>query len=79
MSSALIVLGLIVFLYFGYKDDFKRNKSEFIYTIAGVLIFMISFYVIETYDSVIGLIIGILLVVISLLIKSKIKGMNSQG
>ncbi len=74
MSGALMVLGLIVFLYFGYKDDFKRNKSEFIYTIIGVFIFMISFYLIELQDTKIGLVIGIALFAISFFIKKKIQG-----
>ena len=36
---AAIVIGIVVvlFLYYGYKDDFKRNPKEFVRTIFGVL------------------------------------------
>ena len=39
MGSESIVLLLIfmLFLYFGYKDDFKRNPNEFSGTILGVI------------------------------------------
>ena len=33
---------LILFFYFGYRDDFKRNPKEFKRTIIGVLVGIIS-------------------------------------
>ena len=38
----LFGIGLILFFYFGYKDDFKRNPKEFIKTIIGVPIGILS-------------------------------------
>lgn len=37
-SIGYIILGFcfIVFLYFGYRDDFRRDKKRFINTILGV-------------------------------------------
>jgi len=42
---AIIVIGIIVilFLYFGYKDDFKRNPNHFLKTIIGIPVGMLSF------------------------------------
>lgn len=39
-----LVIGIIVilFLYFGYKDDFKRNPKSFFKTIFGVPIGILS-------------------------------------
>ena len=33
---------LILFFYFGYRDDFKRNPKEFKRTIIGVLVGILS-------------------------------------
>ena len=37
---AYLILGFcfLAFMYFGYRDDIKRDKKEFINTILGVLI-----------------------------------------
>ena len=41
---AIIIIGLLVilFFYFGYKDDFNRNPTSFFKTIVGVSIGFIS-------------------------------------
>ena len=43
-----LVLGLVIlflaFFYFGYRDDFRRNKKEFVGTVIGVIIFGIVCY-----------------------------------
>ncbi len=38
----VIAIILILFFYFGYKDDYKRNPKEFIKTIIGVPIGILS-------------------------------------
>ncbi len=42
--SLLIVL-LIAFLFFGYKDDFQRDKKGFIHLVLSVIISFIGFVV----------------------------------
>lgn len=37
---AVLVIGAIIvlFFYFGYKDDYKRNPKEFVTTVIGVFV-----------------------------------------
>jgi len=43
-NLAYLIIGIVVilFFYFGYKDDYKRNPNEFIKTIIGVPIGIFS-------------------------------------
>ncbi|WP_367389186.1 hypothetical protein [Lewinella sp. LCG006] len=43
---AAIVIGIVVvlFLYYGYKDDFRRDPKEFGRTIFGVLLEVIGWF-----------------------------------
>lgn len=41
-ESIVLLLIFVLFLYFGYKDDFKRNPSEFSRTILGVILSIVS-------------------------------------
>lgn len=41
-AYSIIGIVMILFFYFGYKNDYKRNSKEFIKTIIGVPIGMLS-------------------------------------
>ena len=40
---AIMIIGFLAFLYFGYRDDFRRNKGEFITIILGVPIHIMAY------------------------------------
>jgi len=67
----LVIFGL--FLYFGYKDDYQRNKKEFIFTIFGVFAAMIAFALFN-YSITLGVVFVIILFVLSGYLKTKSNG-----
>lgn len=42
METIIILSIFALFLYFGYKDDFKRNPNEFSRTLIGTILTIIS-------------------------------------
>lgn len=72
---AYLAIGIIVmlFFYFGYKDDYKRNPKEFILTLTGVILSIVSFVILNTYDTIIALIVGMGMLSGSILMKKKIQ------
>lgn len=38
LAAMVIGIAVVLFLYYGYKDDFKRDPKEFARTIFGVLV-----------------------------------------
>lgn len=38
LLGALVLFAFVALLYFGYRDDFRRNPRKFIYTTVGVLL-----------------------------------------
>lgn len=38
-------------MYFGYKDDYKRNRKGFLFTLISVIIMLAGFVVIASFDS----------------------------
>lgn len=43
MSGIVLSILFLLFLYFGYRDDYRRDKKKFIYTVLGVFGFIIFF------------------------------------
>ena len=43
IGISILTIGFLAFLYFGYRDDFRRNKGEFITIIFGVPITFLGY------------------------------------
>ena len=48
MNGIILSIIFLVFLYFGYRDDFQRDKKKFIYTVLGVF-GLILFFIFKQY------------------------------
>jgi hypothetical protein len=55
MENLLIITAITLSLYFGYKDDYKRNKKGFVITIVGILSLGIGFILLNNYNSIVGI------------------------
>jgi len=76
LTYSSIGIILILFFYFGYKDDYKRNPKEFILTLIGVILSIISFVVLNAHDTVVALVVGLGMLFGSTIIKKKIQRNN---
>ncbi|MFT4665962.1 MAG: hypothetical protein ACI8YQ_002061 [Polaribacter sp.] len=72
--SLKIIIGLVslAFFYFGYKDDFARNKKEATYIASIVLIMMMAFLSMFKTNTYAAILISFAIGSCGLLFKSKI-------
>lgn len=68
----------MLFFYFGYKDDYKRNPKEFILTLIGVILSIIGFVILDTCNTIIALIVGMGMLSGSNVMKKKIQRNNKN-
>ncbi|MEL6655322.1 MAG: hypothetical protein AAFY48_16195 [Bacteroidota bacterium] len=73
MEHLLLVIAILLFLYFGYRDDFKRDKKGFVFTVIGVLAFGAAFILLNSYNSLIAFSAGIVLYAISQYLKRRLR------
>ncbi len=60
-GHGFIIILFVLFLYFGYKDDFNRDIIGFVLTIIGVISFIIGYMLKDDDSSIIAYIIGSIL------------------
>lgn len=72
MENLLIITAITLFLYFGYKDDYKRNKKGFVITIVGILSLGIGFILLNNYNSILAFLAGATFFVFSIYFKRKL-------
>ncbi len=72
--SLKIILGLVslAFFYFGYKDDFARNKKESTYIASVVLVMMLVFLSMFKTNTYAAILISFTIGCCGLFFKSKI-------
>jgi len=68
----ILSLATLAFLYFGYKDDFARNKKEATYIVSVVLIMMISFLSMFKTNVYVAILVSFAIGSLGLLFKSNI-------
>jgi len=72
MIAITLIMGMIFLLYFGYRIDYKANKTEFLSTVLGVLGLMTGFILIASFNTTLALLFVLCYATIAKLVKDKL-------
>lgn len=75
MEYLILIIFVIGFVYFGYRDDFRRDKKNSTFSVFIVICALISFVLVSKINSILGLLSMYLVGFFGLKYKEKIIGL----
>jgi len=73
MTKIIIGIATLAFFYFGYKDDFKRNKKETLFIASVVFVMMATFLALFQTNVYLAILLSFAIGSVGLLLKGILK------